>query len=234
MTFRLNGTFVPDDCIIAPERSTSNGCPSSEWESIQQFLGAHKFGIPEKYSEVYSESLGPDAITSSGKTSQRILTMLSDASHDPRIAPCISTTPMAAVADALSTISNLWFLSLANVTTKLGPGSPLSDQSDATHSLGGDSLQGFASVTCMPDSGFKRTDDLPLALPLLYYVNDPALSDSNITFENFTAPAIRHPDLTRGQIARDAFNRPQYSIRWIELSSKQFNGSSIGAAIFLP
>ena len=141
---------------------------------------------------------------------------------------------MAAVADALSTTNYLWLLSLANVTTKSGHGSPLSDQLDAISSLGGDSFQGFSSGTCVPDFIFNRTDNRPLALPLLYYANDPNSADSNITTENFTVPAITHPSLTRDQILGNALDESQYYIQWIATPQERFNGSSIGAAILLP
>lgn len=140
---------------------------------------------------------------------------------------------MAAVADAITTVSGLWYLSLTNVTRKWGHGSPLSDQSAASHNLNGDSLQGFSAGTCMPDLVLNSTDDSALALPILSNANDPTLADSTITFENITVPAITHPDLTRGQILRDASNASQYFIQWIQLPQARFNGSSIGAAILL-
>ena len=86
----------------------------------------------------------------------------------------------------------------------------------------------------MPDLVLNETDKRPLALPLLYDANDPKLSDINITVNNWTGPAITHPDLTRDQILGDALNESQYFIRWIELPQDKFNGSSIGAAILLP
>lgn len=86
----------------------------------------------------------------------------------------------------------------------------------------------------MPDLVFNMTDRRPLALPLLYYANDLMLSDTNITTENWTAHAIMHPDLTRDQIMKDALNKSQYFVQWIQLPQEKFNGSSIGAAILLP
>ena len=139
---------------------------------------------------------------------------------------------MAAVADAIATTSSLWYLSLLNVTTQSGHGSPLSDQSDATQYLSGNSLQGFAAGTCVPDMVFNRTDNRPLALPFLYFANERP--DSNITFQNSTMPAIVHPNITRDQILGISINESEYFVQWIELPQEKFNGSSIGAAILLP
>ncbi|MDI1492721.1 MAG: hypothetical protein OHK93_004503 [Ramalina farinacea] len=223
----INAT--PDD--IYP---SLNGCPSSEWETIQQYLAAFKYYIPAEYDKTYEEVEGPNAITLSGSSSQRLLMSQEDVAHDGRMAPVFSTTPMAAVADALVTTSGLWSLSLANVTAQTGHGAPLSDQSDATQSLSGDSLQGFTAGICVPDLIFNKTDNSPLALPLLYYANDPSLVDSNITYDNFTSPMIMHPSLTRDQILENASNESQYFIQWISTPKEKFNGSSIGAAILLP
>ena len=218
--------------MFAPEHSISNRCPSSEWESIQQYLAEAKNDIPEKYQALYRQTVVPNAITLNGKNSQRLLYIDEDDFHEPKIAPRISTTPMAAVADAITTTSDLWSLSLFNVTTQSGHGSPLSDQSAAFQYLTGDSLQGFTAGTCVPEMVFNRTDNRPLALPFLYYAN--ARPDSNITFENFTMPAIVHPNITRDQVLGVSNNESQYFIQWIQLPQKKFNGSSIGAAILLP
>lgn len=71
-----------------------------------------------------------------GKSSTRQL--LIDENEDyigqgPR--PAIAPTTHAAIADALTRTGALWSLSLTNVTAKSGHGSPLSDQSDALHTI---------------------------------------------------------------------------------------------------
>ena len=217
------------------EDDLSNSCPSSEWQNLRQYAALAYHGIADKYMETYRGSLGPSIIDLSGKTSQRQQYHAYNSGLDPRIAPAGSTTQMVAVADALTTVGTLWLLSLNNVTTKSGRGSPLSHQSNAIHSLTGESLQGFNLGVCVPDVISGDADEHPLAFPLLYDANNPKQSNTRLAFmDGSTVPAILHTSVSRKDILASPGDPYQYRLQWVELPQPSFNGSSIGAVVLSP
>ena len=170
-----------------------------------------------------------------GKSSQRQLYSGQDDTRDTHIAPCIATTQHVAVADALTTTGALWFTGLNNITVTSGHGSPLSDQSDAVHTLSGQSYQPLSQATCAADVIRDGNDNRPVAFPLLYNSNDPSKTNANITpSDNFSVPATLYPGISRAEIVSTTGALSQYRLRWVELPQELFNGSSIGAVILLP
>ena len=231
---RLDSTFVPDECSSAPELSLSNACPSSEWEQIREYFALGRQSIPQVYQQTYSEDLYPHYLWLSGKNSQRQQFAAEDQSYDPHISPQSATTQMVAIADALTTTGDLWFLGLNNVSVRSEHGSPLSDQSDALHTLGGESYQGFSNGICVPEL-ISDNDTQPVAFPLLYDSNDPNLANADITLvDGFTVPGIVYPGISRSEITTISGNTSQYRLRWLELPQPQFDGSSLGAVILPP
>ena len=227
--------MVPDTCSFAPEGVLSNACPSSEWERIQAYLNLASHTLPQEYQQAYSASTTPGALELSGKNSQRQLYVVQNDAFDPRMAPHIATTQQVAVTDALTTFGSLWYLGLNNVTAKSTHGSPLSDQSDAIHTLDGQSYQPLSVCVCEADVVRDDTDTRPVAFPLIPNANDVTSANANITLSNeFSVPAIIHPRLSRSEIANIPGNSSQYRLQWVELPQDSFNGSSIGAAILLP
>ena len=223
--------------MFAPEDVISNGCPSSEWEKIQEYLAVENQIISPQYQLTYDEGFNYLNTEVSGKSSQR--QQYSEAiviDNDVFSAiPYVSTTQQAAVADALTTTSSYWYLALYNVTAKRDHGSPLSEQSNSIHTLTGDNYQPFSLGACLPDSIRGDTDTRPLAIPLLPRANDPAAANGNITMENgHVRPAIVLPGLSRADITSNPGNSSQFQLQWIELPQPQFNGSSIGAIIISP
>ena len=232
---RINRSQVPDNCLFAPEGLPSNKCPSSEWEKIQQYFHLINNSLPEEYAQTYKISIGTSEMELYGKSSQRQLYTGQDESSDPHIAPRIATTQHVAVADALTNTGALWFTGLNNITVKSGHGSPLSDQSDAIHTLSGESYQPLSQATCTADIIRDDNDTRPVAFPLLTNTNDPSKTNANIILsDNFSIPAILYPGTTRAEIVSTAGSLSQYRLRWFELPQESFNGSSIGAVILLP
>ena len=231
---RLDSTFVPDECSLAPELSLSNACPSSEWEQIREYFALGRQNIPQVYQQTYNEALYPNYLWLSGKNSQRQQYAAEDQIYDPHIVPQFATTQMVATADALTTTGGLWFLGLNNVSMRSGHGSPLSDQSDALHTLGGESYQGFSTGICVSEI-IDDNDTQPVAFPLLYDSNDPTIANANITLvDGFSVPGIVYPEISRGEITTLSGNTSQYRLRWFELPQPLFNGSSLGAVILPP
>ena len=214
----------------------SNGCPSSEWEKIQEGFALQDQIVPVETQFTYGFSLTPSTLDISGKSSQRQLYQASAEGFDTSTTiPHISTTQQAAVADALTTTSSYWFLALGNVTAKGDHGSPLSDQSNSIHTLSGDNYQPFSLGACLPDSIQHDTDTRPLALPLLRDANDPAIANGNITLQNGRVRrAIVLPGLSRADVMSNPGNSSQYRLQWVELPQSHFKGSSIGAIVLLP
>ena len=193
--------------------------------------------MPDEYQQTYSESLNVLNTELSGMSSQRqqYVGILIDDEVSLVVEPHISTTPQAAVADALTTTSSYWFMALYNVTAKGSHGSPLSDQSNSIHTLTGDNYQPFSLGACSLDSIRSDTDTRPLALPLLQLANNPAIANANITLENGDIQlAIILPSLSRADIRGNLRNPSQYQLQWVELPQPQFTGSSIGAIVTIP
>ena len=192
--------------------------------------------MPVEYQSIYSGSLTPASINVFGKSSQRQLYQEElFESETSVIAPLISTTQQAAVADALTTTSSYWSLALFNVTARGDHGASLSEQSNSIHMLTGNNYQPFSLGVCLPDSIRSDTDTRPLALPLLDYANDPATANANITLQNgHVRKTIVLPGLSRADIISSPGNASQYRLQWVELPQPRFNGSSIGAIVMLP
>ena len=224
--------------MYAPEDVVSNGCPSSEWEKIQEDLALSEQIVPLDYQSSYGESLNTMNDDISGKSSQRQLYKGDSGDFGPEIAitiPCFSTTQQAAVADALTTTSSYWYLALMNVTARGDHGSPLSEQSNSIHTLTGDNYQPFSLGACLQDSIRNDTDTRPLALPFLPNANDPATANVNMTNgKNGLAKAIFLPGLSRADVMSNPGNPSQYRLQWVQLPQPRFNGSSIGAIVMLP
>ena len=126
-------------------------------------------------------------------------------------------------------------MGLNNVTVRSGHGSSLSDQSDAIHTLSGESFQGSSLGVCVPDLIRGVDDYRPIAFPFLYRANDHIETNANITLsDNFTVPAILHPSFSRKDITENLGNSSQFRIHWVELPEPSFNGSSIGAVVLSP
>ena len=147
-------------------------------------------------------------------------------------------TQHAVIADALTNVGSLWFISLINVTGARGHGVPLSYQSDAEHTISEGYKQPYGSVVCVRDSATSAHDTTPIGIPLLINVNAPSLATGNITYETCTgtqvAQTIAHPSMTRGQMFNLSKSSTQNSLHWTELEDDVFEGSSIGAVIVLP
>lgn len=235
MLYSLNASIVPDGCSFAPEQSLSNSCPSSEWESIREFLALGSHELPVNYQEIYRDAMDPSFFFVSGKESQRQQYLTQVVNVDPHVAPLCSTTQMVATADALTVTSDLWFESMMNVTQNSGHGSPLSDQSDSIHTLDGDSFQGYATGNCISEAIQNTTDTDPITFPLLYFVNNPATATINMTSsDNYIFQAIVHPNLSRADVLKNVRHPFEYQHQWVDLPQPLFNGSSIGAVIVPP
>ena len=64
---------MPENCLFAQEGIPSNGCPSSEWGKIQQYLDLITHSVPQEYLQTYGFTLGTDEMELYGKVSQRQL-----------------------------------------------------------------------------------------------------------------------------------------------------------------
>ena len=235
----LDDSSILESCSRISPDALSDGCPSSEWGAIRDYLSLTKQIIPQSYSNTYDFAETPNSIIFSGKASRHLLDIGEDESfigNGPR--PVVASTPHAAIADALTTTGALWFLSLTNVTAKPGHGSPLSDQYDASHIITSNYSQPYSSVVCVPDSIHNNSDSRRLIFPYLPNANAKSLVNGNLTYRHWggaqTAQTIQHPNFTYRQVLDAAGSATEYRLRWIELPQGAFSGSSIGAVILLP
>ena len=154
--------------------------------------------------------------------------------------PLVATTQQAVVADALTNTGALWFLSLTNVTAIKGHGRPLSDQSNAYHTIENDYQQPYSTVVCIPDSISPRPDSVPISFPRLPNANPAFLSTGNVTYKGclpgtqITTKTLAHPSLTREGVYNLPYSTTDFVLEWVDLDSDKFNGSSIGAVVLLP
>ena len=231
-SYSVNSSNVPSLCLVAPEDTLSNECPSSEWEKIQQFSSSTNQILSSGYQKLYYVKFTPEAIELFGKTSLRQLYCGShDGKGDAAVRrPVFSSTTQATVSDAITDFGALWYLSLFNVTAKQGHGSPLSQQSDAIHSLDGESYQPFSISACDLDTIEGDLDDSPVSFPVLDGANALALANANLT----TFAAIKHPTISRAELLDTPGNTSEHRLRWVNLPQDAFNGSSIGAVVLFP
>ena len=236
----LDDSSISESCSTVSQDISSDPCPSSEWGVIREFLSLTKHILPQSYINTYGYAEAPDSMVLSGKSSKRLLLIKEDEDfigQGPR--PVVATTPHAAIADAMTTTGALWFLSLINVTAKSGHGSPLSDQSDALHTIASNYSQPYSTVVCIPDSIHNSSDSRRLVLPFLPNSNMKSLANGNFTYSvgalgERTAQTIEHPDFTYRQALDVAGSATDYRLQWIDLPQVAFSGSSIGAVILLP
>ncbi|KAL8842272.1 MAG: hypothetical protein Q9170_000598 [Blastenia crenularia] len=235
---RIDGKSIPLECSIVGEEF-SNVCPASEWYAIRDWLSTQTQSPPPSYLHRYRQVDSLDSCLIHGVDSNRELNYGSysgSALLGPP--PNAATTQQAVIADALSSVGALWFLSLVNVTANAGHGVPLSDQSDATHRITGNYSQPYAAALCLPDQIRNATDQRKLAFPFMFYTNQPNSATRNQTTESPTYPGqvqvIEHPDYSFAQLENTSGDDAGIRLQWIELRDDLFHGSSIGAAIILP
>ena len=175
------------------------------------------------------------------RTSVRQLVVTEDQAYlgsGPR--PVTAMTQHAAISDALTSTGALWFLSLTNVTARKGHGSPLSDQSDAMHTISNGYKQPYSTVVCIPDSVSNPEDTTAIGIPYLPNANAPALANGNATYDGCrpgtenTAQTIAHPSMTRGEMFGLSGSTTEYTLHWTDLAPDSFQGSSIGAIVVSP
>ena len=195
--------------------------------------------LPPSYVNTYDVSDNPDYATLGGRTSIRQLSIGEEESYYAQhIRPMISTVQQAIIADALTTTGALWLLALTNVTASSGHGAPFSDQEDATHTIRGNYFQPYSTCLCIPDEILGLADSKPVAFPFLPNSNSPNVVTGNVTFHGLqnviTSQTIQHPNISRAELYNTSGNLSEYRLQWIDVPADLFNGSSIGAIIYLP
>ncbi|KAL8732573.1 MAG: hypothetical protein Q9181_003904 [Wetmoreana brouardii] len=235
---QINGLSVSQACSRLAT-GVSNACPASEWYAIRDWLSATRHTPSVLYAERYHNAESPFSCLLHGRNSPRQLQhgiVQRGLQSHPRTA--LATTQQAVITDALVTTAGLWFDSLTNVTAKAGHGSPLSDQSDATHTLATNYSQPYSAAVCLPDQVSNLTGSRPVAFPILYGINPLETATGNVTYQGPSGieltGVIEHPDLFYHQLWDIPGQVQDYRLRWIELPNGSFNGSSIGAVILLP
>ena len=176
------------------------------------------------------------------KSSKRYLQVAEDLSFiGSGPIPLMGMTQHAAVADALTRTGALWFLSLTNLTAEKGHGHPLSDQTNAFHTIAHDYKQPYSTVVCVPDSVSSAPDLTPIAFPVLPNANPVSSSNGNISYPgcvpgipNQTSQTIAQQTITREQVYNLPHSTTDFILHWIDLNIDAFNGSSIGAIVQLP
>ena len=238
---RLEGLSVPRSCSAVEPDEITDRCPSNGWQKIRDYLYVTKQTLPSFEKNKYFWALSPAGIEVADKSSlRRIIEREDDTFLGSGPRPIIATTQHAVIADALTMTGALWYLSLTNLTAGRGHGKPLSDQTDAFHTITNDYKQPYGGVVCIPDSISSAHDKTPIAFPILPIANSATLSNGNNTYEGCvpgthkTAQTIKHPSITREQIYNMPYSTTDFVLEWIDLNSHEFEGSSVGAVVVLP
>ncbi|KAL8710889.1 MAG: hypothetical protein Q9225_007219, partial [Loekoesia sp. 1 TL-2023] len=225
---RLEGSLVPAYCSQAP--NVSNICPSSEWQSISDYLSLANGILPPSFRGPFSVS--PYSIQLTGQGSLRQLVIQKHTYDDQSVpydrAAAKATTQQAAVADALSATSSLW-----NTAVQFS-NSPFFSQRDAVQSIVADNYQPYTLASCGADVIQGETDDRPVAFPIPPGSSLEMLREANTTDKLLQMLAIVHPRLSRSEILEAPGSKSDYRVKWVELPDHPFKGSAIGAVILQP
>ena len=203
-----------------------------------QYQAQANVSLPQQWINTYYATVSPNVAELHGRVSQRQIVSTADYGTDWHTGGAIAhsaTTQQAATADALVTVANIWYTALINATADAGHGAPLSDQSDDLHFLTGESYQPFADAVCEVDYIHGASDTRPVVFPLLYNANHASAADTTMTLYNgYKIPAITYPNLSREALLNISGDSARYRLRWVDLPQNLFNGSSIGAIVFVP
>lgn len=224
----LTGSTVPRHCSVVS--NSSNGCPSSEWQSIGTYLSLANDIIPPRYLGPYT--ISPFSVQLTGQSSLRQLIIQHYKNQNNALGydheAAQATTQQAVVADTLTTISALWIVGLQR--TK----SSFNDQRDAAQTIASGYYQPYTVVSCGFDVIEGDSDTRPLAFPVPPGSSVEMLSKVNVTKSILEMPAIEYSGLTRSQILETHGSPDSYRLRWVELPRDLFNGTTIGAVAIPP
>lgn len=224
---RLDGSTIPTYCSQAP--NVSNLCPSSEWQSISDYLCLANGILPPVFRGPFSVS--PYSVQLTGQGSLRQLVIQRHVYENQSIpherATAQATTQQGAIADALSATSSLWDIAIQYSN------SPFFDQRDAVQSIVADNYQPYTLASCGADI-IHEADDRPVAFPISPGSTLEMLNEKDITDSMLHMLAILHPSLSRSEILETPSSRSDYRFKWVELPEDPFNGSATGAVILQP
>ncbi|KAL1847582.1 hypothetical protein Plec18167_009451 [Paecilomyces lecythidis] len=203
-------TNTNSHCDIQQMLPISNGCPSSEWQSLLPWI-TYQPGIADLY---------PTIIQFTGKSSLRQMQICDwRSASNGRYANCImafATGPHSAVADALSLGSSLWYDA---ITT---PRQYERYQSNRAAYQTMQAWQPYSAVGCISDwitqnsTGqlhFMNGSDYSGAAGVDIYVDSP---------------------IPLSEFWKEAQNSTQMQLRWVDIPESAFANASIGAVGVFP
>lgn len=237
----IDGSSVSEKCSIIGV-NTSNACPASGWYVVRDWMSANRHTILPSYVKQFHRQVphGPGRIQGLGAVRNLYWGETGDV-LTPWPLKTFATTQQAVVADALTEVGALWFLSLVNVTADAGHGSPLSDQLNAKHSIDFNYSQPYSVASCIPYLITNISDSNRIAFPALLTNTGPDVHIINRTykaklntFDGYIADVIEHPDYSYSRLLDVPGHDQEYKVKWIELPGHLFNGSSYGVTILTP
>ena len=222
-------------CLVS-DPLISDGCPSSGWQAIQNYLIFTDTLLPLTYQSAYG-TIVSNSMEMADEHSFRYLRAYHQlpVNSGPKydLVTAFVTTQQVAIADALSIIGTLWSRAQINMSTS-GYGSVL-DQLDAVHSIVKDYYQPYTLASCDFDIIRGLIDSEPLAFPpppgsIVGMLDTTAFNDSILPGGH----AFFFPGITKSELSQTPGPADQNLLRWIELPQDPFNGSAIGAVVLLP
>ena len=211
----------------------SNACPASEWYAVRDYLSDMKNSFPRSIEDRYKVAIGLYDPLFHGQNSARYMQRATVTNGV--LWPKTTTIQQAVVTDALTEAGGLWFLSLTNVTADTGHGSPLSDQSNAAHTVETNYSQPYAAAICYPKRIEAGSENESVRIPIFTYMLNQTNAGTQYQDSPFgNIPVNYHPDISYSQLLNASGNTQDYRLQWIELPDSLFKGSSIGAAVLYP
>ena len=250
----MKGSSVPHHCAIVEAGSPSNECPSSEWDFLQTWLSLTTNSVPigfrNKSRVLARNEIAPDATQLTGKNSARRYRMeqtdysippagnLENLSSPLEAGTAGSTTQQAVIADALTSISSLWTLAVADAEIGSHHGASFQENQKVVHTIANNYYQPYSSVFCVNDTIQGSNDERTMAFPIVpgfdtdYKPRRKFLSIINGSVSGI--PAVEAPSIQRAQLLElpgmDSDNR----VKWVQLPQSPLTGVSVGLVILLP
>lgn len=239
----MDGSSIPHHCSVSQLYTSSTVCPSSEWQTIQNYLVLAERAVPWSLEKELNLLIPPNAVYMTGFNSLRQFQFQTWLAPNPldtneflTVQPVISTTQQSVIADALVTTGALWSQAINYAHAAKGHGSPFFDQQVAVHTISTGYYQPYTLATCVNDTIRGRNDQRPVAFPINPFY-DYALQPNSLQYVNGSVagiPAIEYPSLVRAELLDLPGSPLNGRVKWIELPQDLFNSTSIGFIIVLP
>ena len=241
----MKGSSVPRHCAVMEAGMPSNECPSSEWNFVQTWLSLTQNSVPMAFRNqsgiLKGASIAPSAIQLTGKTSNRqyrqvqspVYLTTGNSSSIVRFDSADSSTQQAVIADALTSISSIWDMTIGYAEIGSHHGASFHDDQKVVHTIAENYYQPYSSVSCVRDAIRGPNDQRVMSFPI-FPPSVPGTQDYLDTNASISGvPAVEVP-IRRAQLLELPGTESDNRVKWIQLPQKPLMGVSVGFIVLLP